>query len=126
MAQLANKVALITGAGSGMGRATATVFAKEGAKVVVVDINESAARETAERITAAGGEAICVTADVSKGQDAQRMIEAALDNYKRIDVLHNNAGVFLIKFLEDTSEEEWDHLMGINLKSIFWAVKFAV
>ena len=119
MAQLENKVALITGAGSGMGRATAIVFAKEGAKVVVVDINESAAKETAERITADGGEAIFVTADVSKGQDAERMIEAALDAYQRIDVLHNNAGVFLIKFLEDTSEEEWDHLMGINLKSIF-------
>jgi meso-butanediol dehydrogenase / (S,S)-butanediol dehydrogenase / diacetyl reductase len=126
MSQLQNKVALITGAGSGMGRATATVFAREGAKVVVVDINESAAKETAAKVTATGGEAIFVTADVSRGEDAQRMIEAALDTYGRIDVLHNNAGVFLLKFLEDTSEEEWDHLMGINLKSIFWAIKFAV
>ncbi|MBM3802696.1 MAG: glucose 1-dehydrogenase [Acidimicrobiia bacterium] len=126
MAQLENKVALITGAGSGMGRATAAVFAREGAKVVAVDINESAVQETVKTITAAGGEAIWVRADVSKGPDAQRMIEAALDAYQKIDILHNNAGIFLVRFLEDTTEEEWDRLMGVNLKAIFWAVKFAV
>src|ERR687888_186625 len=119
MGQLQDQVALITGAGSGMGRATAIVFAKEGAKVAVVDINESAGKETVEKITAAGGEAIFVSSDVSKVRDAQRMIETTLQTYKRIDILHNNAGVFLIKFLEDTTEEEWDHLMGVNLKSIF-------
>jgi meso-butanediol dehydrogenase / (S,S)-butanediol dehydrogenase / diacetyl reductase len=126
MGQLDNRVALVTGAGSGMGRATATVFAREGAKVVVVDINEAAGRETLDKITAAGGEALLVSADVSKANDAQNMVETTLQTYKRIDILHNNAGVFLIKFLEDTSEEEWDHLMGVNLKSIFLAVKFAV
>ena len=126
MGQLDQKVALITGASSGMGRATAVLFAREGARVVVVDIDEPGGEATVEQIRDAGGEGVFVQADVSRAADAERMIGAAVEGYGRIDILHNNAGMVLVKFLEDTSEEEWDRLMGVNLKAIFLAVKYAV
>ena len=126
MAALAGQVALITGAGSGTGRATAALFAKEGAKVVVVDIDEAGGEETLAQIQAAGGEALFARADVANAADAEAMIQRAIDTYGRLDVLHNNAGVVSVKFLEDMSEEEWDWLMGVNLKAIFLAIKYAV
>lgn len=126
MGQLDEKVALITGAGSGMGQATAALFAREGARVVVVDIDEAGGQQTVADIHQAGGEALFIQADVSLAADAQAMIDSTLSTYGRIDILHNNAGVVLVKFLEDTSEEEWDRLMGVNLKAIFLAVKYAV
>ena len=126
MGQLDNRVALVTGAGSGMGRATASLFAKEGARVTVVDIDEPGGRETVAQIVSVGGDANFVLADVSNPKDAQAMVATTLRRYGRIDILHNNAGVFLVKFLEETTEEEWDHVMGVNLKAIFLAVKFAI
>ena len=123
MAALAGQVALITGAGSGMGRATAALFAKEGAKVVVIDIDEAGGEETLAQIRAAGGEALFARADVA---NAEAMIQRMIDTYGRLDILHNNAGVVSVKFLEDMSEEEWDWLMGVNLKAIFLAIKHAV
>ena len=126
MAALAGQVALITGAGSGMGRATAALFAKEGAKIVVVDIDEAGGEETLAQIQAAGGEALFARADVANAADAEAMIQRAIDTYGRLDILHNNAGVVSVKFLEDMSEEEWDWLMGVNLKAIFLAIKYAV
>ena len=126
MAVLEGQVALITGAGSGMGRSTAELFAQEGARVVVVDIDEAGGEQTVATIRAAGGEAIFTRADVAKASDAEAMIHLAIETYGRLDVLHNNAGVVSVKFLEDMSEEEWDWLMGVNLKAIFLAVKYAV
>ena len=126
MAVLEGQVALITGAGSGMGRSTAELFAQEGARVVVVDIDEAGGEQTVATIRAAGGEAIFTRADVAKSSDAEAMIHLAIETYGRLDVLHNNAGVVSVKFLEDMSEEEWDWLMGVNLKAIFLAVKYAV
>ncbi len=126
MSALADQVALITGAGSGMGRATAALFAREGAKVVVVDIDEAGGEETVTQIRAESGEAIFVRTDVARAADAEAMIQQTIDTYGRLDILHNNAGVVAVKFLEDMSEEEWDWLMGVNLKAIFLAVKYAV
>lgn len=124
--KLENRVAVVTGAGSGMGRATARLFAREGASVVVADINAAGAHETVENIRADGGEAVVSCTDVTKAQQVEAMINLAIQTYGRIDILHNNAGVIIVKFLEDTSEEEWDWVMNVNLKSIFLAVKYAV
>lgn len=126
MGQLYQKVALITGASSGMGRATAILFAQEGAKVVVVDIDESGGERTVAQIQETGGEAVFLKADVSNANDVERMTIRTMENFGQIDILHNNAGMVLVKFLEDTSEEEWDKLMGVNLKAIFLAVKNVV
>ena len=104
MAVLEGQVALITGAGSGMGRSTAELFAQEGARVVVVDIDEAGGEQTVATIRAAGGEAIFTRADVAKASDAEAMINLAIETYGRLDVLHNNAGVVSVKFLEDMSE----------------------
>jgi 3-oxoacyl-[acyl-carrier protein] reductase len=123
--KLENQVAVITGAASGMRRATAKAFAREGASVVVADVNMAGIGETVESITAAGGKEVASHTNVTKASDVEAMINFALQTYGRLDILHNNAGVLLVKVLEDTSEEEWDWLMGVNLKSIFLAVKYA-
>ena len=91
--RLENKVALITGGGSGIGRATAMLFASEGARVVVSDANEAPALETADGVKSAGGEATVATGNVTRSSDAQRMVEAAIEAYGKLDVLVNSAGV---------------------------------
>jgi NAD(P)-dependent dehydrogenase (short-subunit alcohol dehydrogenase family) len=126
MPQLQEKVALITGAGSGMGRATAQLFAREGASVAVVDIDREGGVETAEAIIRDGGRAVFLHADVSRGDDVRAVVDATVERFGRLDILHNNAGIIFVKFLEDMTEEEWDRVLGINLKSIFFGVKYAV
>ncbi|MCS6925335.1 MAG: glucose 1-dehydrogenase [Candidatus Binatia bacterium] len=125
--KLSGQVAIVTGGGSGQGRATAVLFAQEGARVVVADINEQGAAETVHLITRnEGGQAIAVRTDVTKASDVQAMVDSALRHYGRLDILINNAGATLFKGIEDTSEEEWDRIIDTNLKSIFLCCKAAI
>jgi len=119
-------VVLITGAASGIGQATAELFASEGAKVACIDLDDAGTHETVRRIGQAGNEAIAVCADVSNASQVAAAVDQTIKTYGRIDILHNNAGMFLTKFLEDMTENEWDHLINVNLKSIFLGVKYVV
>jgi len=124
--RLANKVAIITGAGSGLGRASAILFAKEGAKVVVADINDAGGEETVAAISSNGGEAIFVHTDVSKASDAKNLIKTAKDKFGKIDILFNNAGVPHRPMpVEDLDESLWDHIFSVNVKGIFLMAKYA-
>jgi NAD(P)-dependent dehydrogenase (short-subunit alcohol dehydrogenase family) len=122
--RLKNKVALITGAGSGIGRQSALLFAKEGAQVVCVDLNEKAAQETAATIKGA----IAVKADVSKARDCEQMVAAAEKQFGRLNVLFNNAGIMHAKDddAESTSEEVWDLTLDINAKGVFLGCKYGI
>lgn len=126
--RLSDKVALITGAGSGIGRESALLFAKEGAKVIVCDIKEAVGKETVGMIEAAGGGATFVQADVSKAADVQAMIKAAEATYGRLNVLFNNAGIFHPQdgSVLDTEEEVWDLTMNVNLKGVFLGCKYGI
>lgn len=124
--RLQGKVAAITGAGMGLGQAVATLFASEGARVVVGEIKGEEGRETVSRIQEQGGEAILVQMDVRLGEDAERLTRAAVDEYGRLDILVNNVGVQINKDVVDTSEEEWDFVVDTNLKSMFLCSKYAV
>jgi len=121
---LISKVAVITGAKSGIGLATAKRFALEGARVILSDIR-MANKET-ERIKHNGGEAFFFQVDVSKAQEVESLFEEAINKYGRLDILVNNAGIELAKNIPETSIEEWDHLMDINLKGVFLCSKAAI
>lgn len=124
--RLQGKVAAITGAGMGLGQAVATLFASEGARIVVGEIKEEEGRETVSRIENQGGEAVLVEMDVRHGKDAERLTRVAVDEYGRLDILVNNVGVQINKDVVDTSEEEWDFVVDTNLKSMFLCSKYAV
>jgi NAD(P)-dependent dehydrogenase (short-subunit alcohol dehydrogenase family) len=126
--RLRGKVAIVVGAGSigpgwGNGKATAVTFAREGAKVLCVDIDSTAAEETAGIIRGEGGEARAFQADVTKLANVAAMTEECLKTYGRIDVLDNNVGIAAVGGVVEVSEEEWDRVMAINLKSCFFAMK---
>jgi NAD(P)-dependent dehydrogenase (short-subunit alcohol dehydrogenase family) len=126
--RLENKVALITGGGSGIGYQTARLFAKEGAAVLVVDINDEHGQQTVQEIEAQGGRASYVHADVSLAADCERMIQAAEDTYGALHVLFNNAG---ISHAEDddainTGEDVWDLTMRVNVKGVFLGCKYGI
>jgi NAD(P)-dependent dehydrogenase (short-subunit alcohol dehydrogenase family) len=126
--RLQNKVALITGAGSGIGRESALLFAREGARVVVADVNDDAGQGVVEELRGAGGEAVYVRADVSKGADAEAMVRAAEESFGRLDVLFNNAGISHARDDDAvaTEEEVWDLTMNINLKGVFLGCKHGI
>jgi NAD(P)-dependent dehydrogenase (short-subunit alcohol dehydrogenase family) len=125
--RLANKVAVITGAASGMGRATALLFAREGAAVLVADVNERGGEETVTTISAAGGAAAFVRADVSASEDVRAMVQAALDRFGALDVLYNNAGIAgESAWLAQSSEENWQRVLDINLTGVYLGMKHAI
>ncbi len=126
--RLQDKVALITGAGSGIGRESALLFAHEGAKVVVADVNDAAGQEVVKQIKHAGGQAVYVHADVSKAEDAQEMVATAEKQFDKLNILFNNAG---ISHADDdnamaTSEEVWDLTFKINVKGVFLGCKYGI
>jgi len=129
--RLKDKVALVVGAGSsrpgmGNGKATAMLFAREGARVVASDKNLAAAEETVRLIRGENGEAIAVQADVTKEADAKRMVEAAIAKYGRLDVVFNNVGIGEGHAGLNVTEQEWDAVMDTNLKSILFTCKYAM
>ncbi|WP_173917668.1 SDR family NAD(P)-dependent oxidoreductase [Halobacillus sp. Marseille-Q1614] len=125
--KLKGKVALVTGGGSGMGKASAIQLAKEGAKVALADIKEKDAQETKEEIQAAGGEALIIETDVSKEEDIEKCYKQLIDSYGRIDIIFANAGINgKITPIEDMAVEEWNQTLETNLKSTFLTVKHAI
>jgi NAD(P)-dependent dehydrogenase (short-subunit alcohol dehydrogenase family) len=124
--KLLDRTAIITGAGSGIGRASALLFAQHGANVVVADIVESAGQETVQEIAAAGGTAMFLRTDVTRATDLQALVQAAMTSYGRLDVLFNNAGVTIPATVEETTDEVWDRSIAVNLKSVMLGCKVAL
>jgi NAD(P)-dependent dehydrogenase (short-subunit alcohol dehydrogenase family) len=124
--RLQHKVAIITGAASGIGRASALLFAREGARIVAVDLDGVGVDRTVSEIEDIGGTALSKHCDVSDPGQVQETIDAALDAYDRIDVLFNNAGIDLSKDLVDTTPEEWDHVLAVNLRSVFLMMRAVI
>ena len=126
--RLEGKVALITGAGSGIGRESALLFASEGASVVVVDIDDQAGDDTVAMVREAGGDAVYVHADVSSGSDCENMVHIAEERYEKLNVLFNNAGIMHDNDsdAESTEERVWDFTMAVNLKGVFFGCKFGI
>ena len=129
--RLAGKVALVTGAGSraagvGNGKATSILFAREGAKVVCVDHILDRAAETVADIEKEGGTAVAVAADVTNRGDCEQMIGVAIEKYGRLDILHNNVGIGSRQGIREVTEDEWDRVMAVNLKSIVFSTQAAI
>jgi NAD(P)-dependent dehydrogenase (short-subunit alcohol dehydrogenase family) len=127
--RLKGKVALITGAGMGMGRECALLFAEEGARIVVCDIDEKAARDTVSAVEGQGGQALAVAGDVAIESDVERMVAEGVKRFGALHVLHNNAGVLWKdrdRSVLETDEKWWDRVMAINLKSVFWVTKHGI
>ena len=126
--RLMNKVALITGAGNGIGKAAAHIFAREGAKVVVVDIDEAAGQAVVEQIKSNDGKAFFVRADVSKAADCEAMVEQTENHFNKLNILFNNAGI--MNSADDsalvTEEDVWDLTMNVNVKGVFLGCKYGI
>jgi NAD(P)-dependent dehydrogenase (short-subunit alcohol dehydrogenase family) len=127
MSRFDGKVAFVTGATSGIGRATALAFAREGARVVVADIAADGVEETARLIEQAGGQALAVTCDVSRSEDVRAALDAAVERFGRLDIAFNNAGIEqAIKPAHEVTDDEWDRLVAVNLRGVFIAMKYEV
>jgi NAD(P)-dependent dehydrogenase (short-subunit alcohol dehydrogenase family) len=131
MGRLDGKVAMVVGAGSvgpgwGNGKATAVTFARQGARVFCVDRNAAAAEETVKIITGEGGTATAFTADVARASEVEGMVAACLEAYGRIDVLDNNVGIAETGSVTEVTEELWDHVFAVNLKSAYFAMKHVI
>jgi len=128
MARLQDKVTIITGGASGMGRVAARMFAAEGARVAVADVTAPAAQSVVDEVKGAGGQAIAVVADVSKEADARRMVEETVAAFGRVDVLYNNAGIMpeADHSVIDTEVDDWDRVMAVNVRGVFLGCKYAI
>ncbi len=124
--KLQQRVAVITGAGSGIGRAMALLFAREGARILAADINGSAAQETASVIAEADGTCQAFTVDVVRPEEVRAMIEQAVSAYGRIDILCNNAGIGSTTDVVECEPDEWDRVMAVNVKSVYLGCKYAI
>jgi NAD(P)-dependent dehydrogenase (short-subunit alcohol dehydrogenase family) len=124
--RLKGKIAVVTGGGSGIGRATALLFAEEGATVIVADWNEGAGDRTAVEIRQAGGQAAFLRTDVSQASEVEALVETTLKRFGRLDVLVNNAAIQIMSQLTETSEEVWDKIQSVNLKGVFLGCKYAI
>ncbi|MGB3905809.1 MAG: SDR family oxidoreductase [Anaerolineae bacterium] len=123
---LDQKAAIVTGGASGIGRATAILFAREGAKVVVADRDPTGGQETVRMIEGEGGQAIFVQTDVSRTEDVQRMVRETVSTYGRLDVLFNNAGIGETAKVTEASLEHWERVLTVNLGSVFLGCKYAI
>ena len=125
---LAGKVALITGGASGIGRAAALAFAREGARLIVADMHEEGAQQTAHMITENGGEAMALQVDVTRAAAVEAMIAEAVDAYGRLDCAHNNAGILGAPFMRITeyTEDEWDRIIDVNMKGVWLCMKYEI
>jgi NAD(P)-dependent dehydrogenase (short-subunit alcohol dehydrogenase family) len=124
--KLKDKVAVITGASKGIGKGIATVFSREGAKVVVADWDEETGEKTSEEIRRSGGDIFFVKCDVSDEEQVKAMVQATIAKYGSINVLVNNAGIGVYKTVLDTTSEEWDRCLAVNLKGVFLCSKYAI
>lgn len=126
MNTLKDKIALITGGASGIGRATALLFAREGAAVVIADIDAQAGEAVAREIESAGGKSLFIACDVTRAADCQHAVEATVAAFGGLDILFNNAGIIRRADVLTTTEAEWDRVMAVNVKSIFLMSKYAI
>ena len=124
--RLNNKVAIITGAGSGIGAATAVIFAKEGARVVIADIEKNKGMDTVDLIKSNNGEAIFVQVDLTAADSIKKMVISTIETYDRLDILVNNAGIYLQANAVDTSEKDWNRIMDVNLRGVFLCCKYSI
>ena len=126
MGRIEGKVALITGAASGIGEATAELFAREGARVMVADVQDELGRQVVERVRAAGGTAEYIHCDVAAAEDVAGMVRATVDRFGRLDILYNNAGLGRGGSITEIAEEDWDLVIDVDLKSIYLGCKYAI
>jgi NAD(P)-dependent dehydrogenase (short-subunit alcohol dehydrogenase family) len=124
--RLADKVVLITGSGSGIGKSTALLFAKEGAKVIVNDLSEQQGSQTVKEIDEQDGEAVFIQADVTKRDEVEAMIQNGIKRYGKIDVLFNNAGISGVGAIHEIEEDLWDQVVKVNLKGVFLPSKYVI
>ena len=124
--QFLNHIAIVTGGGSGIGRATSLQLAQQGAKVAVVDIDRAAGEEAVSQIQSEGGEAVFLCADVSQSADVQGVINYVVEKWGRIEVLVNNAGIMAFQPVVDLGEDDWDRVMSVNLRAAFLFSKYAL
>jgi len=124
--RLREKVAIITGAGSGIGRTTALLFSEEGAKVVVVDIDKARGQDTVDIITRKGREAILVPTDITDPSQVKSMVTKVIEAYGRMNILVNNAGIYVQGDIISTNEEQWDKIIAVNLRAAFLCCKYCI